>query len=210
MITAVIDGVPAFLGVSGLVIATPGQDTVLTVRNTLSGGRRAGVFTAVGVSSGQAIWALATSTGVTALLVAWDPARVALKIAGAAYLFFLGARGIYKALRSRSWTAVGEADPVVRPTPLTALGQGILSNLMNPKMGGFFTSLLPQFATSFSGLLGLGLVFSSLTLVWLTAYSFAVTAAASVLRSPRIRQMIEIVTGAVLVGLGAWLAVQSS
>jgi threonine/homoserine/homoserine lactone efflux protein len=193
-----------------LVIATPGQDTVLTVRNTLSDGRRAGVFTAVGVSSGQAIWALATSTGVTALLVAWDPARVALKIAGAPYLFFLGALGIYKALRSRSWTAVGEADPAVRLTPLTALGQGILSNLMNPKMGAFFISLLPQFATSFSGLLGLGLVFSSLTLVWLTAYSFAVTAAASVLRSPRIRQMIEIVTGAVLVSLGASLVVQSS
>ena len=60
----------AFLGVSALVIVTPGQDTALTIRSTLLGGRRAGVLTALGVSTGQAVWTLAASAGITALLLA--------------------------------------------------------------------------------------------------------------------------------------------
>lgn len=211
MISAAIDGIPAFLGVSGLVIATPGQDTALTVRNTLSGGRRAGIFTALGVFGGQATWAVATSTGIAALLVASEPARITLKLLGSAYLLVLGARGIYAALRSRPAEMLGgAADPSVGLTPLMALSQGLLSNLTNPKMGAFFTSLLPQFASSFSGLLTLGLVFCSLTLLWLSAYSFAVTKAASLLRRPRVRQTIEALTGTVLVALGLRLAIHGS
>ena len=76
----------AFLGVAVVVIVTPGQDTALTIRNTLAGGRRAGVRTAIGVVCGQAVWALAASAGLAALLVASEPAFVALKFAGAAYL----------------------------------------------------------------------------------------------------------------------------
>src|SRR5919108_4383220 len=79
-----------FLGVSLVVIATPGQDTALTIRNTLLGGRRSGVLTAVGVSAGQACWTLAASAGVVALLRASEPAFVALRLVGAGYLVFLG------------------------------------------------------------------------------------------------------------------------
>ena len=80
----------AFLGISLLVIVTPGPDTALTIRNTLLGGRRSGLFTAVGVALGQATWTLAASAGIAALLVASEPAFVALKLAGAAYLVILG------------------------------------------------------------------------------------------------------------------------
>src|SRR5918992_2130675 len=89
----------AFLGVAVVVIVTPGQDTALTVRNTLARGRRAGVRTAVGVVAGQAVWALAASAGVAALLVASEPAFVALKIAGAAYLILLGGQALLAAAR---------------------------------------------------------------------------------------------------------------
>ena len=82
----------AFLAVSALVIATPGQDTALTVRNTLLGGRSAGVLTALGVAAGQATWTVATGVGVGALLVASQPAFLALRIAGGAYLVWLGPR----------------------------------------------------------------------------------------------------------------------
>ena len=82
--------VAAFLGVSLLVIVTPGQDTALTIRNALAGGRRGGVFTALGVVSGQLTWALAASAGLAALLVASQPAFTALRLAGAAYLVLLG------------------------------------------------------------------------------------------------------------------------
>src|SRR5437899_12041278 len=84
----------AFLGVSVLVIVTPGQDTALTIRNSLLGGRRGGAFTALGVASGQAVWTLAASLGVAALLRASEPAFVALKLAGAAYLVFLGLQAL--------------------------------------------------------------------------------------------------------------------
>ena len=92
--------VAAFLGVSLLVIVTPGQDTALTIRNTLAGGRRGGVFTALGVVSGQLVWAVATSAGLAALLLASQPAFTALRLAGAAYLVCLGLQALVSAIRS--------------------------------------------------------------------------------------------------------------
>src|SRR5687767_7664329 len=89
----------AFLGIAALVIVTPGQDTALTIQNTLAGGRRGGVFTALGVVSGQLTWTLATSAGLAALLVASEPTFRALRLAGAAYLLYLGARSLVSAFR---------------------------------------------------------------------------------------------------------------
>src|SRR4051794_12736962 len=92
----------AFMAVSLLVIVTPGQDTALTIRNTLMGGRAAGVSTAFGACVGQACWTLAASAGVTGLLVASEPAFVALKVVGAAYLVWLGLQSLIAAVRTRS------------------------------------------------------------------------------------------------------------
>ncbi len=192
----------AFLGVSALVIVTPGQDTALTIRNTLLGGRVAGVCTAVGVSAGQATWTVATSVGIGALLVASEPAFVALKLVGSAYLIFLGVQALFG--RKALPVAVGGG----RVTSRAALRQGALSNLANPKMLAFFTSLLPQFASSFAGLLVLGLAFCAMTLVWLTAYSFVVTRAGALLRRARVRRTIEALTGTVLIALGLRLATE--
>src|SRR5882672_12662327 len=89
----------AFLGISALVIMTPGPDTAITIRNTLLGGRIGGLATALGVAVGQAIWALATSAGIVALLVASEPVFLAVKYAGAAYLVILGAQALFQALR---------------------------------------------------------------------------------------------------------------
>ena len=203
----------AFLGISLLVIVTPGQDTALTIRNTLFGGRRAGVFTAVGVSAGQAVWTVAASAGLAALLVASEPAFFALKLAGAAYLVFLGVQALLGAVRRGGVVlAPARAAPSPGPAPRKALRQGLVSNLGNPKMAVFFTSLLPQFApgggASFAGLLLLGLVFCSLTLAWLTAYALAVARAGDLLRRPRIRRAIDGVTGAVLIAVGLRLATE--
>jgi threonine/homoserine/homoserine lactone efflux protein len=193
----------AFFAIAALVIVTPGQDTALTIRNSLLGGRRAGVFTALGVSSGQAVWALATSIGVAALIVAFEPAFVALKLAGAAFLVYLGAQALYAALRGRTTEHRSTSGTLAGAT---ALRQGLLSNLGNPKMAVFFTSLLPQFGSSFSVLLGLGLVFCTMTFTWLTAYAFAVAKAGDLLRRPAIRRAFDAVLGVVLVALGLRLA----
>src|SRR5438445_12646249 len=141
--TSLVTDVAGFVALAIVVIVTPGPDTALRIRNTLAGGRSAGIATAVGVALGQATWSLATSVGVSALLVAAEPAFAALKLAGAAYLIYLGAQSLWSAYRGRSaHPAVDAGLPRVRTA--TALRQGVLSNLTNPKMAVFFPSLLPS------------------------------------------------------------------
>src|SRR5258706_610564 len=106
------DPLLAFLGISVLVIATPGPDTAITIRNTLLGGRTGGLATALGVATGQAIWALATSAGVVALLIASEPLFLAVKYAGAAYLVWLGWQSLRAAFRpATSHGVVATARP---------------------------------------------------------------------------------------------------
>jgi threonine/homoserine/homoserine lactone efflux protein len=201
----------AFLGISALVIMTPGPDTAITIRNTLTGGRAGGVATALGVATGQAIWALATSAGIVALLVASEPLFLAVKYGGAAYLVWLGLQSLGAAFRpATGHSAHASARPL---TPPAAFGQGVVSDLSNPKMAAFFTSLLPQFAppdtASFAGLALLGLLFSLLTLFWLVFYTLAIARIGTVLRRPPVRRALEGMAGAALVGLGLRLAAEN-
>jgi threonine/homoserine/homoserine lactone efflux protein len=188
----------AFLGISVLVICTPGQDTALTIRNTLAGGRRAGTATAVGVAAGQATWTVATAAGLAVVLMASAPLFFAIRLAGAAYLVYLGVRVL---------AGLGRKDPVSHPAGRSGrwFAQGYLSNLSNAKMIAFFISLLPPFAgphPTFGLLLLLGLNFSLLTLAWLAAYAAAVERLGRWLRRSRVRRAMDAVLGAVLVGLG--------
>jgi len=206
----VLEVLAAFVAVSAVVICTPGQDTALTIRNTLAGGRRSGIATAAGVAAGQAIWTIAASAGVVALLSASEPVFRALKLAGAAYLVYLGAQSIFAALRGREHGRPIRAGEV-QLVPSRALRQGLLSNLANAKMAVFFVSLLPQFvpagSASFVALLALGLLFCSMTLAWLTLYALAVAKARRLL-SGRVRRVLDALTGLVLVLLGARLATE--
>ena len=200
----------AFVAVSAVVICTPGQDTALTIRNTFAGGRHGGIATAAGVSAGQALWTIAASAGIVALLSASEPVFRAIKLAGAAYLVYLGLQSLVAAVRGH------EHSPTPRggngTTAATrAFRQGLLSNLGNPKMAVFFASLLPQFApegsASFVALLALGFLFCSMTFVWLTLYTVAVTRARTLLGG-KVRRALDAVTGVVLVALGGRLATE--
>ena len=195
----------AFLAVSAIVIVTPGQDTALTIRNSFLGGRGGGVATAAGVSTGQALWAVAASAGIAAVLRASEPAFIALRLLGAAYLVYLGGRAIVAAIRGQR---VENEAAGPRLHPRAAYRQGVLSNLGNPKMAVFFTSLLPQFAASFAGLLALGAVFCTMTLVWLSAYVVAIARAGGVLRRPKVRRALDCVMGAALIAFGLRLAAE--
>jgi threonine/homoserine/homoserine lactone efflux protein len=208
----VLTQLAAFLGVSALVIVTPGQDTALTIRNALLGGRRRGVATALGVATGQTVWTVATSAGLAAILVASEPAFVALRVAGAAYLVVLGLQALWAAVRGAEWAPNQLPGGAGRGSAAAGFRQGLLSNLANPKMALFFTSLLPQFAPrggpSFLTLLLLGLVFALMTLVWLSAYAATIAKAGDILRRPRVRRTIDAVTGAVFVLFGLRLATE--
>ena len=195
----------AFLGVSLLVICTPGQDTALTIRNTLLGDRGTGSATALGVSAGQATWTVATSAGLAVVLMASAPLFLAIRLAGAAYLVYLGARSVLKAIRRRGASNELATPPGSHLSSRSAFVQGFLSNLSNAKMVAFFISLLPPFAgphPSFLVLLGLGLNFSLLTLAWLVGYAFAVERMGRWLRRSLIRRALDGILGAVLVALG--------
>jgi threonine/homoserine/homoserine lactone efflux protein len=204
-----MSGYLAFLGISLVVIMTPGPDTALTVRNTLLGGARGGVFTAMGVAAGQVLWASAASAGVVGLLAASAPVFEALKLVGAAYLMVIGVQTLYSAFRPGS-AAPSARGAARRIGPGRALRQGLVNDLANPKMAAFFASLFPQFvpegSASFAALMMLGLVFSAMTLAWLVAYALAVAKAGDLLRRSGIRRAIEGVTGAVLIAFGLRLA----
>lgn len=202
---------PAFLAVAVVVIVTPGQDTALTIKNSLAGGRPGGIATAAGVSVGQSIWAVAASAGLAAVLVASETLFLALRLAGAAYLVYLGAHALYCAITGHPPASVARETRALDPR--TAFRQGLLSNLGNPKMAVFFTSLLPQFApvgegASFAPMLALGLLFSLMTFTWLTAYTLVVDRASRVLRRPLVRRALDAITGVVLVALGLRVATE--
>jgi threonine/homoserine/homoserine lactone efflux protein len=202
-----------FLGLSIVVIATPGPDTALTVRNTLLGGRTAGTFTALGVSMGQVTWSVATSLGLVAVLLASKPIFQTLKLVGAAYLVYLGIRSLLAACHrsplSDGVVARGAGTSLAR---FTALRQGIINNLANPKMAVFFASVLPQFAPPGDGMLSrlllLGVLFSVLTFLWLTAYTVAIARAGRLLRGSRVARVVEGVAGLTLIGLGVRVATE--
>src|SRR5215470_7931462 len=104
----------AFVGISLLVITTPGPDTAITIRSAMAGGLRGGAFTALGVATGLSIWALAAAAGITALLVASEPLFFALKMIGAAYLIYLGVMSLWNAFRAGGWKAMVQAGGMRR------------------------------------------------------------------------------------------------
>jgi threonine/homoserine/homoserine lactone efflux protein len=202
----------AFLGISILVIVSPGQDTALTIRNTLVGGRAGGIATAAGVVTGLATWTVASSAGLAALLVASQPLFLAIRLLGAAYLVFLGLQAlraaIFRPARSRPPSPLGGSGRGWN----TPYRQGLFSNLSNPKIVVFFLSLFPQFVdrsqAPFARLLLLGLIFCAITFTWLTLYAVVVARIGDFLRRDRVRRALEATTGLVLIGLGLRLATE--
>jgi threonine/homoserine/homoserine lactone efflux protein len=192
-----------FIGVAAIVIIIPGPDTAVVTKNVLIHGRRAGLGTSLGVSAGLSIWTIAAAIGV---------AFTVLKLAGALYLVWLG----IQALRAAGRELVHD-DPAraASRSALSARGgfrQGFLSDLANPKIGIFFTSLLPQFVSAGHAVLlpflVLGAIFVVMTVIWLLAYTLVAARAAQTLMRPRVRAALDRFTGVVLIGLGLRLAVE--
>ncbi len=194
-----------FLAVALVVVVTPGPDMALVLRNTLAGGRIAGLATSAGTCSGLVIHASAAALGLSALLLASSRAFTVVKLVGAGYLVFLGLRTFLRAGRKEQG-----GDAVVSVRPWAAFRQGVMTNVLNPKVALFFVSLLPQFVQAGEGfvwrLLLLAGLFIAMGLVWLTAYTFALHSVGRYLRRGSIRTAIERVTGAALVALGLRLA----
>jgi RhtB (resistance to homoserine/threonine) family protein len=193
-----------FLAIAILLIVIPGPDTAMVTKNAVVGGRRSGVYAALGVSLGLTIWTAAAALGIAALLRASEIGFDVLKFAGALYLTWVG----IQMLRSRG--AVASEEAARSGSGKRAFRQGLMSDLGNPKIAVFFTSLLPQFVhgtgSAFTPLLFLGIVFAVLTLLWLAVYALAVGHASGWLRRPNVRKALDRFTGVVLIGFGVRLA----
>jgi RhtB (resistance to homoserine/threonine) family protein len=201
-----------FIGVAAIVIVIPGPDTAVVTKNVLVHGRRAALGTSFGVTAGLSLWTLAAAVGVASLVRASEVAFTALKLIGALYLAWLGVQ----ALRAARQAATEEQPAgVARRSAMGALGgfrQGLFSDLANPKIGIFFTSLLPQFVAPgrpvLLPFLTLGAVFVAMTLVWLVAYCMVAARAAATLQRPRVRAALDRFTGVVLIAIGLRLATE--
>jgi threonine/homoserine/homoserine lactone efflux protein len=188
-----------FLAVSAIVVVTPGVDMALVTKNALLYGRRAARATALGVNLGIFLWTLAAALGLAAVIAASAAAFTAIKLAGAAYLVYLGLR-----------TLLGSREPVAVVPRGNAFRQGLASNLLNPKIAVFFTSLLPQFVDARHAqpqdLLLLGVLFNCLGVIWLLTYASLAARGRDVLRRPPVKRALDRVSGVALVGLGVRLA----
>jgi RhtB (resistance to homoserine/threonine) family protein len=197
-----------FLAVAAVIVLTPGVDMALVTRNALLHGRRSALATAVGVNVGIAFWTVAAAAGLAAVVAASAEAFTAIKLVGAAYLVYLGVQAL---LHARRFGA--ESVGVPRRSSLGARAsfrQGVVSNLLNPKIAVFFTSLLPQFVGTGGDvalrLVLLGALFNAMGVVWLVSYAFLAARGRMILTRPRVKRALDRVTGVVLVGLGVRLA----
>jgi threonine/homoserine/homoserine lactone efflux protein len=201
----------AFVFVAILVIVTPGPDTALVMRNALRAGWWAASLTALGVGAGSLIWAVASTAGVGVLLQRSVIAFTVLKFAGAAYLVLLGIHSLIGSFRSGQTLAATAppAERAQRPGSRTPFTQGVLNNLLNPKAGAIFVSILPQFVRPGDSpvrLVLMLLVYEAVLLLWLNVYGYLIGRAGRSRIGGRVRRVVERATGAVLIGLGARLA----
>jgi threonine/homoserine/homoserine lactone efflux protein len=200
-----------------LVILAPGPDFMLVMRNTVRGGRRAGWVTACGTLSGLTVWALAAALGLSALLRVSHVAYDVLRFCGAAYLIWLGVTSLADFRRRRTGRArpaPGITVPGQAPArPGRAYLNGMLSNLLNPKISVFFMAFLPAFvpagasASQFS--LVLGAWFIAETGLWLAVVAWLADRGVRWLRRPAVQRWLERITGIVLIGFGLRLATES-
>ena len=196
----------AFALFAAVLAITPGLDTFLVLRTTAAGGRTAGFAAVVGIGLGCMVWAVASAIGVTAILSASRVAFEVLRIAGVAYLCWLGGRALWFARRPAADTP---AAPVEEWGRWRALRTGLATNLLNPKVGVFYLSVLPQFLPDGNPLVG-SLVLATIHVgegfVWLTLVVLAVDRASGWFTRPNVRRRLEQLSGLVFLGFGLRLA----
>jgi threonine/homoserine/homoserine lactone efflux protein len=199
----------AFIGVSLLLSVTPGPDMAVVTKNALAHGRRGVLLTTTGIALALSIWVSATAVGLSAVLRASGELLFVLKLVGAAYLAYLGVRALLES-RRRPPDLLADAPPTA---PAHAIfRQGFLSAISNPKLGVFFVTFLPQFVAPGQALLPrlleLGLIFAVIGWMWMIVYGLFITRIREIITAPRVRQWMQRVTGLVLLGFGARLALE--
>ncbi len=199
----------AFTAAAALLTITPGPDNALVLRTAAAEGPRPALGAALGISLGCLAWALLTALGLSALLAASELAYTVLKWIGAAYLFWLGAKLI---LAPRKSFDTGEASRGQARTAAAWLVRGLLTNLLNPKVGVFYVSFLPQFiphgAPVAAWTTALGVVHAGVGLAWFLCMIAATRPIAAVLKRAAVIRWLDRLTGGVFLAFGLRLALE--
>ena len=213
-------GLMVFAGLAALLTVTPGADMALVTRSALARGRGAAFATTLGIVTGCLAHGLASALGLSIILARSALAFETLKYLGAGYLIYLGAQGLLRLGRARVVPAERGTAPPAWPAPgadcraawLPSFVQGLLTNLLNPKVALFYLMVLPQFILPEQSVIGRSLLLAGLHnlmgLAWLTAYALALSRLGGGAMRSRLARRIEAVTGLVLIGFGLRLALE--
>ena len=201
----------AFVGLAVLVTITPGADTVLTIRNTLAGGTRDGIWTVAGICSGFIFQPLLAALGVAALFIKLPLAFAAVKFAGALYLVYLGGQSLREA--ARLWKARYEEVPVgarANSDSWKRYREGLLTNALNPKIAVFYFAVLPQFIKATDPVLLKSLLMAGCHYVmgalWLSGVALVAGKSRALLTRPRVKATLETFSGCAMICFGVRLA----
>ncbi|MGC1105748.1 MAG: LysE family translocator [Candidatus Acidiferrales bacterium] len=208
----------AFSIAAALLTITPGLDTALVLRTAAVEGSRRATFAAVGICCGLFGWALAVSIGLGALLAVSRVAYNALRIAGACYLIYLGAKIFFRKSATLIDAPAEGIEQSKAPNSNASaprwFARGFLTNILNPKVGVFYVTFLPQFIPAGVGVTSFSLLLASIHvaegILWFILLISATNVFSKWLRHPRAAKMIDRVTGTVLVGFGVALALEKS
>lgn len=202
-----------FISVTLVLTVTPGVDTFLIVRNVLRGGCRDGVITGVGICSGLLVHATLSVLGISLVLVRSAAVFNCVKLAGAAYLIWLGLSGIIAAARGNGHKhTMSDAATRGNVVALRSLREGLLSNLLNPKSSAFFLAFFPQFIQHGDHVLQKSMVLVAIQvtmgMAWLALLSLMLSRANSLFARSAVRRRLAALSGVVLIALGLRLCLE--
>lgn len=197
----------AFCLAAGLLTIAPGMDTALVLRTAAAEGPKGGGLAALGIVMGCLTWGAAVALGLGALLAASELAFTVLKWAGALYLMWLGLNLLFK---PRSRFELGQAGRGPPRSRRSWLWRGYLTNLLNPKVGVFYVSFLPQFLPAHVAagpfIFLLAVLHALMGIVWFGLLVIATRPIARALKRPAVIRRLDRLTGLVFVGFGVKLA----
>ena len=201
-----LHAIAAFSLAAGLLTITPGLDTALVLRTAAVEGARRGMQAAFGIIAGCLAWGVVASVGLGALLAASQMAYEALRIAGALYMLWLGARMIVAALRGAELQVA--AEPAERDGRSSAL-RGFLTNILNPKVGVFYITFLPLFVPPGVNVTGFSMLLAGIHaaegLLWFWMLTTAIKPLARWIQRGGVTRALDGITGGLLIAFGVGL-----
>lgn len=196
-----------------LLIILPGPDTAITTRNTVTVGRFGGLKTALGTCCALLIHTSAAVLGLSAILVKSALLFSVFKYIGAIYLIYLGVKTLWS-MKKKEEAAGVESNTKTSFANTSCFKQGFLTNILNPKVAVFFLTFLPQFvgggSNTFIPFLLMGITYTVLTAIWFILYVYFINKISAFMKKPKTQNMIEGITGTILIGFGIKLALEKT